>query len=84
MLLESSRRLCFLYQILSEPRLNKVNIGTQTLQNEIVFYNPQEPIGEELTALLISKSLNNWKEGRDKSKKRSSNEFLHSEISKRH
>jgi len=24
MLLESSRRLCFLYQILSEPRLNKV------------------------------------------------------------
>ena len=29
--------------------------GTQTLQNEIVFYNPQEPLDEELSALLVSR-----------------------------
>lgn len=29
--------------------------STQTLQNELVFYNPQEPLDEELSALMISK-----------------------------
>ena len=32
----------------------QVSVSTQTLQNELVFYNPQEPLDEEISALLVA------------------------------